>query len=158
MYNINDYLVYGKDVCKVYEIIEENDLTYYLLRPEKDQSLKIKIPTTSDKIRKLISKEDLNSLINKIKDIKIIEADQKYIETEYKKLLINPTHEDLISIIKTTYLRNKKRLDNNQKTAEKDTKYLELAEQYLYTEISIVLNISYTDTKNYIIEQLKQYK
>lgn len=42
MYHINDYLVYGKDVCKVYDITEENNITYYLLRPLKDQSLKNK--------------------------------------------------------------------------------------------------------------------
>ena len=113
MYQKNDYLVYGKDVCKVFEITEDNNIKYYLLRPLKDQSLKIKIPTDNEKIRNIMTKEQLNNLILKIKDIEIIEADEKYIELEYKKLLQEPTHEDLIKIIKTTYLRNKKRLDNN---------------------------------------------
>ena len=49
MYKDNDYLVYGKDVCKVFEITKENNISYYLLRPLKDQSLKIKVPTTSNK-------------------------------------------------------------------------------------------------------------
>lgn len=151
MYKINDYLVYGKDVCKVYDLTEENNISYYLLRPLKDQSLKIKVPINNQKIRNLISKEELNNLVSKIKEVGIIEADEKYIEAEYKKLLQDPTHEDLIKIIKTTYLRNKHRLDNNKKLAEKDTKYFELAEQYLYNEFSIILGLTYSETKDYII-------
>ena len=89
-----------------------------------------------------------------MKDIKAIDVDEKYIEAEYKKLLQEPTHEDLISIIKTTYLRNKERLDNNKKLTEKDTKYFELAEQYLYNEFSIVLNLTYSKTKDYIINEV----
>lgn len=154
MYKINEYLVYGKDVCKVYDITEENNITYYLLRPLKDQSLKIKVPTNNQKTRNLISKEQVNNLIFKMKDIKTIDVDEKYIEAEYKKLLQEPTHEDLISIIKTTYLRNKERLDNNKKLTEKDTKYFELAEQYLYNEFSIVLNLTYSETKDYIINEV----
>ena len=39
----------------------------------------------------------------------------------------NGTHEDLIKIIKTTYLRNKERLDNNKKTTDKDNYYFNQA-------------------------------
>lgn len=89
-----------------------------------------------------------------MKDIKTIDVDEKYIEAEYKKLLQDPTHEDLISIIKTTYLRNKERIDNNKKLIEKDTKYFELAEQYLYNEFSIILNLTYSKTKDYVINEV----
>lgn len=119
MYKINDYLVYGKDVCKVYEINEKrfNNTDYYLLRPIKDLSLKIEAPVTSNKIRPVITKERLNEIIEEIPKIKPIETNDKFIEAEYKRLLSESTHEDLIRIIKTTYLRNKERLDNNEKEA-----------------------------------------
>lgn len=156
MYKINDHLVYGKDVCKIYDIKEENNMTYYLLRPLKDQSLKIKVPTTNNKIRDLMTKEELNNLILKIKDIDVIDTNEKFFESEYKQLLQEPTHEDLIKIIKTTYLRNKQRLDNNKKLAEKDTKYFELAEQYLYNEASVILGLSYEETKDYIINKVTE--
>lgn len=160
MYKVNDYLVYGKDVCKVCEIEEKkfNDEDYYLLRPLKDSSLKIEVPVSNkaNKIRSLITKEELEKIIKEIPDIPLIESDEKFIEAEYKSLLSNPSHKNLIRIIKTTYLRNKKRLDNNKKTTDKDTKYFELAEEYLYNEFSVVLGYDYEQTKNYIITQVNK--
>lgn len=73
---------------------------------------------------------------------------------EYKELLKSNNLLDLVKIIKTSYLRNKKRLDNNKKVGEKDQNYFELAEKYLYTEFSIVLNLTYNDTKKYIIDEI----
>ena len=156
MYKINDYLVYGKDVCKVYEINEKrfNNTDYYLLRPIKDSSLKIEAPVTSNKIRPVITKERLDEIIEEIPKIKPIETNDKFIETEYKRLLSESTHEDLIKIIKTTYLRNKERLDNNKKVAEKDKNYFELAEEYLYNEFSIVLGYTFNETKEYVIQEV----
>ena len=135
-----------------------NNEDYYLLRPIKNKSLKISTPVTNknNKIRDLIKKEEINSLIKKIPSIEIITTDDKFIENEYKKLLTNGTHEDLIKVIKTTYLRNKKRLDNNKKIAEKDKSFFELAEEYLYNELSIVLEKTYEETKEFIINEVKK--
>lgn len=158
MYKINDYLRYGKDVCRVKDIEEKkfNNQDYYLLVPVKDESLKIEIPIDSNKIQKLISKESLDNLIKKIPDITPIDIDDKFLESEYKKLLSTGEYEDIIKVIKTTYLRNKERLDNNKKIAMKDQSYFELAEDYLYNEFSIVLNKSYDDTKQYIINKIEE--
>lgn len=158
MYKKNDYLVYGKDVCKVYDIETQkfNNEDYYLLRPIKNKDLKISAPITdkAKKIRPLITKEEIDNLIKEIPSIEIITTENKFIEAEYKKILQNPTHKDLIRIIKTTYLHNKKRLDNNKKITEKDKIYFEQAEEYLYHELSIVLNLSYEETKQYIIDKV----
>ena len=135
-----------------------NNEDYYLLHPIKNKSLKISTPVANknNKIRDLIKKEEINSLIKKIPSIEIITTDDKFIENEYKKLLTNGTHEDLIKVIKTTYLRNKKRLDNNKKIAEKDKSFFELAEEYLYNELSIVLEKTYEETKEFIINEVKK--
>ena len=158
MYKENDYLVYGKDICQVEKIQKQkfNNEDYYILRPIRNKSLKISAPISdkAGKIRSLITKEEIEYLISKIPSLPIIEADDKLMESEYKKLLNTKKHEDLIRIIKTTYLRNKKRLDNNKKIAEKDKTYFELAEEYLYNEFSIVLNKTYEKTKEYIINEV----
>ncbi len=153
-----EYLVYRKDVCKIIDIKEKyyKELDYYILEPVKDKSLKIQVPTNNKYIRDLISREDIDKLISNIKKIEIIKCDDKLIETKYKELLATNTHEDLIKIIKTAYLRNKKRTDNKKKASDKDNHYFELAEQYLYTEISIVLNMNYEDTKRYIVKRVEE--
>lgn len=162
MYKTNDYLVYGRDVCKVCKIEEKkfNNEDYYLLRPIKDPSLKIEIPVSNktNKIRDLITKDDIEKLIQEIPKTQEIATEEKFLESEYKLLLANASRKDLIKIIKTTYLRNKEREDNNKKKAEKDTKYFKLAEEYLYNELSIVLGYTFEETKNYIINKVKKLK
>lgn len=160
MYKENDYLVYGKDICQIEKIEEKkfNNEDYYILRPVKNKSLKISAPVSdkAGKIRDLITKEEIEVLIKKTPSLPTVKTDDKFIESEYKKLLNNKNHEDLIKIIKTTYLRNKKRLDNNKKLAEKDKNYFELAEEYLYNEFAIALNKTYAETKEYIISEVSK--
>ena len=157
MYNINDYVVYRKNVCKVKEIKrKDNDNKYYILVPINDESLKIEVPVSNNKsiLRELIKKEEIDKLINEIPNINPLKDDDKMLESEYKNLLKSGTHEDLVKIIKTTYLRNKEREDNKKKISDKDKSYFEQAENYLYTELSVVLGMNFDETKKYIEEKV----
>lgn len=158
MFQKGDYLVYKKDVCKVLEVKEKyfKDMDYYILMPITDKSLKIQIPMNSQLIRELITKERVEEIINSIPSIEIIKTDSKSLENDYKQLMQSGTHEDLIRIIKTTYLRNKERIDNNKKTTDKDNYYFNQAELYLYNEFSVVLNMTYDETKEYIISKVNK--
>ena len=91
-----------------------------------------------------------------MKEIDIIDIDSKLLENEYKKLLSDETHESLIKIIKTTYLRNKERIDTKRKISDKDEYYFNLAEKYLYNELSIVLNKTYNENKQFIINEVEK--
>lgn len=156
MYQINDYVIYRKDVCKIKDIKEKNNVSYYVLIPIDDDSLKIEVPTNNNILKELMSKEEVNELIKKIPNISLIECNDKMIETEYKNLLSTGTKEDLIKIIKTTYLRNKERIDNKKKISDKDNNYFNKAEKILYNELSIVLGMTYEETKNYIIDKVSK--
>ena len=158
MYKVGEYIVYKKDVCIIKEIKEKyyKDIDYYILEPINDKSLKISVPINSKFIRKLITKEKIKEIIKKIPSVEIINSHEKMLETKYKELLKTDNYLDLIKIIKTTYLRNKERLDNNKKVGEKDYNYFNLAEKYLYTEFSIILNMSYNETKEYIKKEVEK--
>lgn len=156
MYNIGDYVLYKRDVCKVKNIKKRENVDYYELEPIDDNSLKIEIPVNNKLIKDLIDKEEIKQLITKISSIDIIECNDKLLESEYKKLLSTGNKEDLIRIIKTTYLRNKERLDNKKKISDKDNTYFQKAERILYNEFSIVLNMTYDETKEYIINQVEK--
>ncbi len=161
MYKVNDYVVYKKDVCKVKEI-KENNLNgncYYVLVPICDESLIIDVPVDNKMgyIRDLLSKKEADYLINNIVNIEPLEnIDSKYIENTYKELFHSGTHEDLIKIIKTTYLRNENRLKNKKKISEKDSDYFTQAEKYLYNELSVVYNMSFEEIKEYIIHKVEE--
>ncbi len=158
MYKENDYLVYKRDVCKVQKILEKyfNNSDYYELLPISDESLIIKVPVNSKDIRKLISKEETLKLIKEIPNIKLIESNDRLIENEYKILLNSGSIEDLIKIIKTTYLRNLKRVNDGKKIGDKDGNYFKKAEKYLYNELAISLKMSYDECKKYVIEEVQK--
>ena len=143
-----DYIVYRKETCK---IIGKED-RYYKLVPINDTSIKYKVPVNSNLLKKVITKEEIDRLLLEIPEINIIDLGEKQIEQEYKELMKSGTHEDLVKIIKTSYLR----ILNNKRISEIDDEYFKRAEKYLYEEIGIVLNLSFEDTKKYIINKLKK--
>lgn len=156
MRNVGDYIVFRKDVCEIVDIKENpfNHVMSYTLIPITDKSLKMNIPIDNASIRDLMTMDELNTLIQEIRDIPVIEVEDKQLEHEYKRLLNEGTNYDLVQIIKTTYLRNQKRLENNKKISDKDHRYFEMAENYLYNEVAKVLNIDVESAKNYIIEHV----
>lgn len=147
-----DYIVYRKETCK---IIEKED-GYYRLVPVNDTSIKYKVPVNSNFLKKVITKEEIDRLLLEIPEINTIDLGEKQIEQEYKELMKSGTHEDLVKIIKTSYLRNQIRILNNKRISEIDDEYFKRAEKYLYEEIGIVLNLSFENTKEYIINKLKK--
>lgn len=154
MFQEGQFVVYKRDVCKIREKKNINNIFYYVLNPIDDNSLTITVPH-SKLIRTIISKEESDKLISSISNIDIVKIHDKLIENEYKNLLNSGNLEDLVKIIKTTYLRNKARLDNHKKIGEKDDNYFKKAERLLYNEISISLGLSYDETKNYITKRVE---
>ena len=134
MFKLNDYLVYQKNIYQIIGIKYKylNNQDYYILNSVIDPSLTIKLPCNNNSIRHIINKDEVKEIIKKIPKIDIIKLDDKLLEIEYKKLL-NGSLEDLIKIIKTTYLKNKERLDAKKKISDKDKTYFNKAKLLLYT-------------------------
>ena len=128
----------------------------------KDNNLKIcfqnyeNLLSGLDTYKEVITKEEIDRLLLEIPEINTIDLGEKQIEQEYKELMKSGTHEDLVKIIKTSYLRNQIRILNNKRISEIDDEYFRRAEKYLYEEIGIVLNLSFENTKEYIINKLKK--
>lgn len=159
MHSVGDYVIYRKEVCEIIGIKEKvfDDKNYYVLVPVNDKSLKLQVPIEDNPyLRDLVSKEEIEKVIEMIPEIEVINTTEKLIENEYKKLMNSGSFEDLIKIIKTTYLRNQNRLENNRKISEKDEQYFNKAEKLLYTEFSMVLNKSYDETKEYIVNKVEK--
>ena len=151
MFKIGDYVIYRRDLCMIKDI---TDNKYYKLSLTDDDSLSISVPIDNkfNYLRYPISISEANEIISKIPDIEPIKTNDKLLEGVYKELMKTNKHEDLIKIIKTTYLRNKERLDSGKKVGDKDQTFFKQAEKYLYNELAYVLNMGYDDCKKYIIE------
>ena len=158
MFKKNDYVVYKRNVCKIKEIKQNHykGKDYYVLTPIDDETLTIDIPIENKLIRPIMNKEEAIKLIEKIKDINIIQTNDKIIEMEYKNLMKSNKMEDLIKIIKTSYLRNDNRKKNGKKITEKDDTYFKAAESILYNELSLSLGMTFDKTKEYVINKEKE--
>lgn len=157
MYKVGDVIIYKRNVCRINEIKRNLffDKDYYVMNPIDDLSLTIEIPVDSSCIRDVITKDAAKRLISKIPSIEIIQADDKVIEFEYRKLLEENNLESLVKIIKTTYLRNQERLQQKKRIGERDDCYLQQAEKRLYNELSVSLDLSFEKTKQYVIDSVE---
>lgn len=154
-----NYIMYKNEVCKIVDKKHFSgiDKDYYTLIPIKDESLVIDVPTDNEFgfLRSIMTKEEAMDLIHKMKKIHPLQVEERTMEATYKDLLYHGTQEDLVKIIKTTYLRNEARKKGKKKSSEKDSKYFEKAEDFLYQELSIALDIPFDETKSFIQKQME---
>ena len=98
----------------------------------------VDVPT--QQLRKVMTSQEAYELIDKIPDIPEIDIpNEKLREQKYKEVVKIAEPELLLSIIKTTYLRKKDRLEKGKKTTTADEKYLKLAEDLVFSELCLVL-------------------
>lgn len=162
MFKVGEYIIYKRDLCQI-KNIEKNPKTneeYYVLSLIQDDSLSIKVPVSNKLglLRYPLSKDDAEELINKIPSIEPIKTSEKLLENAYRSLMKTNTHEDLIKIIKTTYLRNDSRLKQGKKIGDKDLTFFNRAENLLYNELAYSLSKSYEECKQYIIDKISGIK
>jgi len=158
MVKISDKVVYRNDICKILSIDKKykDNEDYLVLSSSQDSTLIIRVPLSvaDENIRPLMSKKDINQLIKKIPGIPTIPMETWNRGVEYKELLSDGSHESIISVIKTSHLRQQAKTDKKQKVNEIDKIYFRQAEQRLYREIAAVLNISYEAAKKHIVDSV----
>ncbi|NCU30042.1 CarD family transcriptional regulator [Candidatus Saccharibacteria bacterium] len=150
--------MYRRSVCTVCEIIENfrDQGRYYRLVPHYDSSLVIHAPVDSPEgfFRPLLTKQEVDKLINSIPDVKCLDVGDRLLENAYKDLFNSEKHDDLICIIKTAYLHNEQRIQGGQRRSEKDRIYFQKAEQALYGELAVSLGKTIDETRDYIVERV----
>ena len=155
MYKINDVVVYRRDVCRVADIIvsERTGEECYVLVPygSTDDSIRMQVPVSNKAghLRDLVTREKIDELIMNAPDIETLESKPANMKSQYAALMKGDSLEDLIRIIKTSYLRNDERQKNHKKLASIDNEYLDKAEKLLYTELSVALGMSYDHSKKF---------
>lgn len=166
MFENGDYVVYGRTgICRVVGVTTMDmagipkDRLYYILRPEGRSESKIFVPVDNQKlmIRKVISKEEAEALIEEIPKIEILDVvNDKLREGKYKECIQSCDCRALIRIIKTVYLRDKKRMEQGKKSTAVDEYYRRLAEENLYAELSVLLGIPKNRMESYITSKIQE--
>lgn len=165
MFQKDEYVIYGySGVCKVLDIstmdIEgmDKERLYYTLQPMSEKDSQIYTPIDNDKIiiRKVLTKEEADQLIYEIPKVPQlwIETD-KLREEKFKAAIRSCDCKEWIKVIKTIYLKKQKRIAEGKKVTATDEKYFKMAEDYLYSELSIALGLEKNEVERYIKNKIE---
>lgn len=164
MFEVGEYIVYGtKGVCQVEDIttMQMGDMPksqYYVLQPVGQKGSKIYVATGNQKtiMRRILTAQEANELVQEIPQIEELWLDnEKVREEKYKECIRSCKCRDLVKIIKTLYLRKEKRIREGKKITATDERYLKMAEDNLYSELSIPLKVPKTEMPAYISSHIE---
>lgn len=162
MHWINDVVVYGlHGVCRITEI-EEKEFAgethlYYTMHPVfKDRSTFF-VPVNNEKVRDLLTPEEIKKLVYTIPQQEIIEVQiEKQRKETYKKIIESGDRAEIFRLLKTLCIR----LEEQQKAGKKphliDERFLKEAETVLFDEFAFVLNIERESVSDYIKTELEK--
>lgn len=166
MFEIGEFIIYGpQGICKVTDIGYldlpgiPKDRLYYTLEPCRILGGRIFTPVDNRKavLRPVISRDEAMALINDMEDIETLWVpDERKREFAYKEAVRKCDCRELVKIIKTTFFRKKSRAAAGKRVTAGDEKYLHLAEDNLYGELAIALDMEREQVKQMIIEKMKQ--
>ena len=165
-FKIGDLIIYGNNgVCKILDcgkldsLSASKDKIYYTIEPYYVAGTKIYTPVDNDKVimRPVMTKDEAMALIDEIDKIEALWiTDEKRRENEYKETIKKCDCIELVKIIKTIYLRKQSRLAEGKKITAGDEKYFKIAEENLYGELAISLDMTKSETKEFIIERVSK--
>ena len=158
MFSVGEKIVYGQtgvciveDICEK-ELIKKQKKLYYILKPYFQQNNIIYAPADSDKVfmRPIINKAQAENIIKSIPDITDTLSDKDMTQEEYKSELSTHDCRDLVSLTARIYKKKQLARKANKKLGFADEKYMKLAEQLLFGELAVALDIPYDKVPEYI--------
>ncbi len=165
MFEKGKYIVYGTTgVCEIEDITSPDiqgagsSRLYYVLSPCFQKGNRIFTPVDNEKvvIRAVMTQEEADALINAIPGIgELADMDDKEREKRYREAIRSGDPREWIRIIKSSYLRQQKRMAQGKKVTALDERYFHAAEEQLYSELSISLGIAREEVRPYIQERVR---
>lgn len=165
LYQVGDRIIYGSNgVCVIEEIkmIEvphtDEEKAYYIIKPIY-QECRISVPVdTKMFIRPIISKEEALSLIDGIPQVDAqpyFNTALRQLQEYYEKKLSTHSCTDLIELTISLHRKKQQVLEQKRKFGAIDERYMKRAEELLFGELSVVLDIPKTEVKQYIASRLE---
>lgn len=161
VFQIGDYVICSnKGVCEVENITVLNisgadkEKEYYILKPLYSAGSTVYVPVDSQKdhtMRKVLERTEAERLIGTIPEIPLLViTNDKMNEQMYKDCMKSNDCQELVKLIKTIHQRKQKRIQAGRKITAVDAKYFHLAEENLYGELAVALDLSREEVSGYI--------
>ena len=154
------YIVYGScGICKVTNVgtikvsLADPDRLYYTLQPVYGSET-IYTPVDSPVfMRPAITRQQAEELIAQIPFIRedvCMHRNMNQLREHYESSFQSHECEDLVQLIKSVYAKNKSAALQGKKVGQMDQQYMRRAEELLYGELAVALDIPREDVVAYI--------
>lgn len=147
----DEYVFYASGgICKILDVqfapLEgmPADREYYIMRSIHDKSGLIYVPRDNEDIfiRPLLNAEGAEALLASLSQIlPIVEENGKILRTKYLEAMQKHEPCEWVRIIKTAYARKNEFPDRIQRLSEGERDLVARAKCFLYTELSLALNV-----------------
>jgi len=165
MYQIGDWVIYGiHGVCRIVgtekQLVNRKRIQYLVLEPlaqsESRFYLPMENPTAMAKLKSVLSKEELVELLASDavrQDAWIQEENQR--KQYYRELIGSGDRISLMKMVSTLYRYRAAQATAGRKFHQSDENFLRDAEKLLASEISLVMELSAEEARDYLRDQLK---
>ena len=139
-YQVGDMILYGtQGVCRIAEIAERdfsgNSMLYYILKPVFDERSTLYVPVygeAADKLRRILSVPEVYKLIKAMPDEDTIWIENEAVRRKkHKEIISQGDRQELVKLIKTIYLHDKKQKAIGKKLHVADERFMKDAEKIL---------------------------
>jgi len=166
MYQPGDLIVYGGEgVCRVEAVGPlalpgmKSDKLYYTLQPLYRTGSVFAPVEGKVFMRPVISKEEARELVRSIPHVQEQHLEGRNLRMAgeyYQKLLSSHNCADLVQLIKTIYAKQQSAQAAGRKGGQVDERYRKRAEDTLYGELAVALEISKDSVEEYIRKTIEE--
>ncbi len=164
MFSVGEYIIYGNSGVCIVDSVGKLDMSgmpkdkdYYTLSPLYSKGSKVFTPVDNDKIvmRPVLGKQEALELIDGMAQTEVLWIpDEKKRENEYKDAIRTCAPDQMVRIIKTIYIRIQSRMAEGKKITASDEKYFHNAEEKLYGELAVALDMEKDKVKEYVVDRV----
>lgn len=164
---INDVVSYGVNgVCKIVKrdffcLDGFNEEEYYQLKSvglSTETTYYVPVETAAERLRPIISKDKVDDLIQKMKDMQEDEpawnTDNRERRSDFQAALKSDDYDMILEMMHVLHIQQEKRRNMGHTLSTVDGNLLKQAEDRMYREFSVVLGISVDEVPAYIEERV----
>lgn len=164
MFDVGEYIVYGQNgICRVEDITHpdisgyDDDRLYYVLVPERSRESRLFCPTDNTKVvlRKIVTAQEALEAIGEAESMEPLQVANDRMRDEcYKNVMKSCDLKQWIQIVKTLLMRKKEREAMGKKITATDERYLNAAQEVLFTEVAIATGKEKEEVKQLVFSAI----
>ncbi|MBR3833083.1 MAG: CarD family transcriptional regulator [Lachnospiraceae bacterium] len=161
MFDVGEYIVYGQNgICRIEDITHpdisgyDDNRLYYVLVPERSRESRLFCPTDNTKVvlRKIVTAEEAMDAIDEAESMEPLKVVNDRMRDEcYKNVMKSCELKQWLQIIKTLLIRKKEREAAGKKITATDERYLNAAQDVLFTEVAIATGKNKDEVKELVL-------